>query len=173
MNEQILIELQRQITALQSDLEKYQSMIPQAKIKAGIRVERTTSQTISNASWQTATYDTIDWESLPSDLTSQFSIGVPGRLTCRVAGLYYLNAQIRFAANATGTRGLAIQVNAVSVTGEHRGAFSTQDAQLNISCAYPMVIGDYVQVLLYQSSGGNLNTIASSKALNFSMVKIG
>jgi hypothetical protein len=138
----------------------------------GCRIERTSNQVISNATWQSASYHTIDWEVNPY-YASQWSSGTPGRLTCQVAGVYIIVAQFRFAANATGVRGIAIQVNAVSQGGCTQAAFSTLDSQVLHTCIKSLSAGDYATCLVYQNCGSDLNGVYTSKAISLQWTKIG
>jgi hypothetical protein len=139
----------------------------------GCRIERTSNQVITNNSWQSASYHAIDWEVKPSWISSQWSSGTPGRLTCQVAGVYVIVAQYRFAANATGQRGVAIQVNAVSQGGVTQVAFSTLDTQLLHTCIKSLAVGDYATCLVFQNSGGDLNGVYLSKAISLQWTKVG
>lgn len=159
-------------SSLTLDGSKITNYLTQTK-GIGCRIERTSNQTIANATWQSASYQAIDWEVKPSDIDSQWDVGSPGRLTCQVAGLYVIVAQYRFAANATGVRGCAIQVNAVSQGGVTQVTTTGIDTQLLHVCTIPLVVGDFATCLVYQNSGGNLSGIYSSKAISLQWAKVG
>ena len=79
----------------------------------------------------------------------------PGRLTCQTAGVYAIYANIAWAANVTGIRGLSIQVNGNVIATQDLPAGSGQ--AMSVATQWKMAVGDYVEIAAYQASGGNLN----------------
>ena len=89
------------------------------------------------------------------------------RITFTTAGFYAVGGHVEFAANATGVRGIAIRLGgATYIAADNRlstgGALGTQ---MSIATRYAFAAGDYVELMAYQSSGGNLNINAAG---NFS-----
>lgn len=90
------------------------------------------------------------------DLTGSFN-PTTGVWRCPIAGTYSGESVIGFAANATGSRLMDLQVNNVTV---RRGTNAYGSASFDGRCSLPFTIrlnaGDTVKVRGFQSSGGNL-----------------
>jgi hypothetical protein len=97
------------------------------------------------------------------------------RLTCRTAGKYQITANAQWPANGTGIRILQIRINGGTVIATTRVAGNaTYGNELNLSALWDMAVNDYVDVLAFQDSGGNLNVAASASfSPEFSMVRVG
>ena len=98
------------------------------------------------------------------------------RLVCRSAGRYHISANIQWAGNATGQRQLRIVLNNsviigwVSQLNNGAGIAVIQ----SVGCDYTMVATDYVEIQVYQDSGGALNiNTAANYSPEFSMYRIG
>lgn len=127
-----------------------------AAIDAGpprARVFRTTAQTIAH---NTPTALSFNASRFVEGVT--FSLEQPTRLTIATDGLYMLVAAVRWAQNDAGIRQVALQVNgtaqiAVARTGAPVGTYGVHD----VSTLWPLEAGDYVEVIAFQTSGGNLD----------------
>lgn len=137
-----------------------------------IRVERISNQSIPNNTWTALSFDTIITEEKPAT-TSQWSSGDPTKLICRLPGYYLINAHVRFAANATGVRGINLMKNGVSLTAIIIAAFSGQDPTIQCSAIVKLDTGDYIEAKAYQNSGGALNAVATSNNLYLEWIRIG
>jgi hypothetical protein len=88
----------------------------------------------------------------------------PSRYTAKYPGAYQLNGGATFATNATGTRGSFWRVNGADVAGS-LAVFPASAAGGVSFVAKPIQaylnVGDYVQLVAFQSSGGALDLIAS------------
>lgn len=132
-------------------------------------VTNTAAQTIPTATSTVVTFDTesVDVGGLHSTSSNT------GRLTCPAAGdgLYAVKGFVSWVGNATGGRQIAIKKNGstqyanVIVPGN-----VTYGPSGGTSIDLPLVAGDYVELVVYQDSGGNLNISADQR---FSMVKVG
>jgi len=73
-------------------------------------------------------------------------------------GYYMLTGKIRWAANATGIRGIGIRINSASYVAQYvLPAFTfAQDMMCSSGMVY-LTAGNYAQLYAYQNSGGNLN----------------
>ena len=81
-----------------------------------------------------------------------------GRLTCKTAGIYSVFASVSFAANATGIRELRFLVNGSVTHGSVRlAAASSGKTNLVSTVQLSLAVNDYIEVQVFQSSGGNLN----------------
>lgn len=114
------------------------------------------------------TFNSERWDYYPAGYTEQHSTSSnTGRLTCRVAGSYLIGGSIEFAANATGFRAVGIRLNGSTSIAEsgHNAPIATFPLRVSLSSAYRLAVGDYVDMAVYQNSGGSLNVNASG---NFS-----
>lgn len=89
------------------------------------------------------------------------------RLTIPIAGKYWISGHVEFAGNAVGVRQAIIYVNGVTtpiavsrVTPANTGA-----SHISVSTEYIFNVGDFVQLAVFQDSGGNLNV---NSAANYS-----
>lgn len=122
---------------------------------------------LSNSSIATATFTAISFLSERYDVGGCHSTASnQSRLTVPTGGdgVYHIGGNATFAANATGIRELRIRLNGstyiavqsdttVSASGDH---------SMNVSCEYKLVAADYVELVVYQTSGGLLNVNAST-----------
>lgn len=115
------------------------------------------SQAIGNAAWtavamSSESFDEGNWH---DNSTNNSRFTVPG-------GVSYarVTATMSFVANATGDRYIRFDKNGSQYTGSFaRDGNSTEPngTQLQLADVIPVVAGDYLEVKVYQDSGGNLN----------------
>jgi len=88
------------------------------------------------------------------------------RWTARYAGWHLLGGGVAFAANATGRRASWWQVNGTAVNGSSVAVAAAIGGLETVVPARSMQVflnvGDYVELMGYQESGGNLNTFSST-----------
>jgi len=96
------------------------------------------------------------------------------RLTAIYAGLYDIKANVRWAANGTGTRRTSIIRNGTgAIARQENGAKTGAGMRQIASTQWQMSTGDYVEVEVYQDSGGALNILATSHfSPHFMMTRI-
>lgn len=81
----------------------------------------------------------------------------PTRLTCNTAGVYLLTANIRWALNANGHRGIFFQLGSgVSFAGNTIVPVPTIPIYQSLAGVYRLAVGDYVEVVVIQTSGAAL-----------------
>lgn len=138
-----------------NDLSKFQSAT-QARSSA----YRSSTQSISNASWVALSFDSNAYDYGPVHSTSVNA----SRFTAPATGEYHVVGQVTFAADTTGQRGIRIIKN-----GTIAAAYTLVDATggghytyLNASASIEMTAGDYVEVQVYQNRGSALSTVAAS-----------
>ncbi|ELP67710.1 hypothetical protein STRTUCAR8_08543 [Streptomyces turgidiscabies Car8] len=118
------------------------------------------SQSIATGTTDVAiTLDTEDYDSDNGHSTSTNT----SRYTIQVAGTYRVVALGGFAANATGNRKLGININGTAV---RAGSIQQQGIASNSwnGCVVTEVacsVGDYIEIAMWQTSGGSLSTAAS------------
>lgn len=121
------------------------------------RVYRTTAQSIPSATWTAVTfnaerYDTANMHSTSSN-TSRLTV------PSGAAGVYQFTASAVFAANGTGGRLIRLRLNTGLVIGGEF-LYPTSGTYLTGMLAvaeYKLSAGDFVEVEVYQDSGGALN----------------
>lgn len=97
------------------------------------------------------------------------------RLTCRYAGVYLVTANIEWAANTAGTRTLAIRH---SVGPTFYGETSLQSptsavVRQQAVTLMALAVNDYVECVVTQDSGGNLNVNSTGNfSPEFMMVRV-
>jgi hypothetical protein len=134
------------------------------------RVYNSSNQSISNG---TITAIQFNSERFDND-TIHDSATNNTRLTCKTAGKYLVIGQIKFAFNSTGYRELDIVVNgttfyaASTVLPVSTANYSVISTIINLS------VNDYVELMVKQTSGGELDVVAEEAiSPEFMMVKIG
>jgi hypothetical protein len=125
------------------------------------RVYNSANLAIATATWTTVTFNSerYDVGGLHSTTTNT------GRLTIPTggAGVYNFFGQVRFATNATGIRAVRLLLNgATPIAQRNNNATSTDPCHLGITCDYKLAAADYVELQVYQSSGGLLNVELAS-----------
>lgn len=88
----------------------------------------------------------------------------PSRITIPVTGRYSFGAACVFAANATGVRELRVRLNGgggapANVARTTTPAASGADIAMNVSGFATLQAGDYLEPVVFQSSGGALNVL--------------
>lgn len=136
----------------------------------GCRVYNSANLSIPDSTLTTITYDseTFDNGPLHSLVTN------PERLTCNDAGIYLIVLTIRFASAAGGTqRNFRILLNGTTIIGLKQVAIPAGTLDDNLTCVYPLKVGDYLTSVVFQDSGGALNALALfNSAPTFSAVKL-
>lgn len=160
-------ELQGRLDSIQRNFERfaqqypagigaqYQSQVPQA------RVWRSTNQSITNATRTAVSFDTVAYDlGAPSD---QWAGGTPTRLTCVVPGLYHISGAHQWAANATGGRQAELRLNGTTFLDADIdiNAGATQETN-HTDTDFRLAAGDYVELTVFQNSGGALNTLTGT-----------
>jgi hypothetical protein len=118
------------------------------------RVWRDSAQSIPDA---TAT--AISFSDEISDSGNMWVVGSPTRLTVAIPGLYLVTAQGSFSGSTGGTaREIMIMKNGSDIISDalntHYGENSTN---INTTAIAYLAIGDYVEMKVFQNSGGNLD----------------
>lgn len=130
------------------------------------QVRRTSTQSISNASWNLVTFTVED---VDTDL--MFSTGTGDRFTAVTAGRYEVIFSAAFATNATGVRGWAVAKGTTGSAGfvaskliNTLASFETAE---NVVGEVVLAVGETCSVQVFQNSGGSLNLVADAATLPF------
>ena len=152
--------------------------IPQA------RVEKTAGQSIPS---NIAVFNALTYESELYDTAGLFDPAAPDRLTAPIAGVYAIDAGVRWSANALGTRFAGICINQPTVgacgitnniavsqyaTNDDPGVGTLRLTQQSVSTQVKLAAGAVVQVVVTQNSGGALN-VDGQPATNLAMTWVG
>lgn len=101
----------------------------------------------------------VEWDGTDHDWGDLWAAGNPTRLTFDVGGLIDFDAELCFEPDAAGERGIRFRVDGATVIAQKlidaRGA--GDDTYLTLSTKKKIGPGSYVEVQVYQDSGGNLN----------------
>jgi hypothetical protein len=98
------------------------------------------------------------------------------RLTCKTAGKYLIGANVEFAAAAAVVHFLSIRLGGATYIAQNSARCAAGAAILSVSvnCIYDLAVGNYVEAVALQTSGGNLNVNASGNySPEFWMQRIG
>lgn len=135
-------------------------------------VYRTTTQSLTDAADTTIGFnaETTDIGAMHDNATNNSRITIP----TGGDGTYVLSTGIECAANATGLRQIQFLKNGATVLG--------YDNRLSVGASVPtrvtlvaqadLVATDYVEVRVYQDSGGALNTGSGATTVWFAAVKV-
>lgn len=117
------------------------------------RVFHNAAQSIANTTFAALAFNSerYDVDTMHSTVTNT------SRLTCNTPGLYHLEASVEFAGNATNTRQAMIRLNGTTYIARSTSPGVTVDQSLVVSCDYRLSATDYVELVVWQNSGGALN----------------
>jgi len=120
----------------------------------GVALKDTTQQTIANNTITVLTWDSEDFDTDAFHSTSSNT----GRITIPAgkSGKYLLIGQTEFAANATGDRELYLRKNGSTIKTIYTPATATVFPILSFSAILDLTATDYVEMAVFQTSGGNL-----------------
>lgn len=123
------------------------------------RVRNSAAILIANSTETALDFDTERWDN------DAMHGGVnPSRLTAPEDGVYAIVAHVAFAPNATGTREVKIRLNGTTCIGSDcRPAVTTgNETRFSVPTQWKLAAGEWVDVAVFQSSGGNLNVQAGA-----------
>jgi len=135
-----------------------QRLTPPRLNTRGVRVRRTTTQSLASGSLTAITWDTEDFDS--STIAGPPTTAV----TLSSSGLWGFIAYASFASNGTGYRRLMIDPNALASypTIDARTAVSGDGTSITFSGTYWGASGDVLRLHAHQNSGGALNLLAGA-----------
>lgn len=123
----------------------------------GCRVYNSADESVGNGSYTALTFDTERYDNggLHS-LASNTS-----RLTAQTPGKHLISGHVAWDISATGGRETAIKLNGSTfIAADIRQTMSAVNAEISISTVYHLAANDYVELFVYQNSGGNLSVKA-------------
>lgn len=125
------------------------------------RVRATAAQTIPNSTFTAISFPVEDYKiNVGHDTVTN-----PTFFAAQVAGLYFLTGGVYMATNTSGARALKWQKNGVDIPGSGNSAQPQTGVQTPV-VARPtevqLAVSDFVQLLVFQGSGGNLDTFVGA-----------
>ena len=133
------------------------------------QVSRSTSQSINSDTLTAIQWNVeqVDTDGIHDNVTNNT------RLTAPLAGKYLICANVGFAANAVGRRGLLFQKNGANLgVGQYIQATTTGEAVVSAAIIVSLAATDYVEVLAQQVSGGALNVLGDDTFQSFSSASL-
>jgi len=139
-----------------------------------VNVGRTVAQSVPSGTptiigWDSESFDT---DSMHDNVTLFTRLIVPAGLT----GRWRVEAQVGFAANATGTRAVWITVNGVSTRWtQSENPVNSASAGVGLYTSRELMLnaGDYVELVGFQSSGINIGVVTSTTSDFFAATYMG
>jgi hypothetical protein len=166
-----------------SDAGKFLKLLNRAKpvivgwlpLAVSAHVTRSTYQThTTSGSWIAVSFSSAEWDYVPIGLSLQWASGTPTRLTCQVAGVYALTGNLYFDTSTVGIRGVGLRINGTTyISSSQTNALSSGGTYLSTAGVAALSIGDYVELVGLQSSGGALNMPVLSGAPSLTLTQIG
>lgn len=141
-------------------------------VNVGARVYNNASLLITTTFYTVLTFNSerYDTDEIHSMTTN------PGRLTAKTPGVYAMHGQVIWASGSGTRRLLRIRYNGVTPIAEVEDQVVGGGAgtlQL-VSCLYYLSANDYIELLVYQNTGGNLNVdVWPNQSPEFAMQLIG
>lgn len=138
-----------------------------------VSLGRSAPQVIATNSRTAVTYDTEikDTDGFHSTVSNTDRITIPSGLD----GDYIFGCSGGFDTNATGERAVYVDVNGTDVTNTMLPAVSANNtARIGTPMSPPtaLVAGDYIQCIVFQKSGGNLNWDSTAVLSHFWAMKV-
>jgi hypothetical protein len=135
-------------------------------------------QNISNTTWELMTWDSEDYDNNTLHSTSSNT----GRLTCQSSGLYLVEFKINWEVNTTGQRRVMLRKNSGGSDsgGTAQGTWYAEaigTEQTTVAGGRGIVLNtggsnDYVELFVYQNSGGSLAVKSGASISYFQMMQI-
>lgn len=126
----------------------------------GARVYANANQIIPNGGDGTKlSFSTVRW-----DTDGLFDIADPTKLTIKTDGVYIITALIEWATSANGVRYVDILLNNTDYIGIESRQGASAAIYMHATSIYTLKAGDYIEVLVFQNSGGNLDVVYETQA---------
>ena len=158
-------------TASPTFTDEYLTGSHRQSISVGVRVYRNVNQLIGTGAATAISFTHQRWDDPDDD---QWVIGTPTRLTCQFDGIYVVSGSIAWVNNIVGLRQVYIYLNGVtSIAIQTELSITNNYFYQGVTTTYKLSVGDFVELLVFQDSGGNLNLWSSAQTSpEFSMVRV-
>lgn len=131
-----------------------------------VNVFNSTTESTATGANTTLTFDSENY-----DTNNIHALGT-SKLTIKTAGKYSIFGQVKWQQQTdTGYRGLIIMLNGTTTLAEVDTLnISGIKVNQNVSTQYQLNAGDYLELVVFQNSGGALNTIAASPKFSINYI---
>lgn len=131
-------------------------------------VKRGADQTITDNAVGGAQAINFNSSIVETDPAGMYSTANPTRLTAPAKGFYSISGSASFAGNATGYRECSIGVNGIAIAGVRTLNTGASIPWYGIAsvAAYPLDVGDYVELLVKQNSGASLSIQGAGNSIS-------
>ena len=138
---------------------------------AGVRVFKSSTQSISNATVTDLTFDseTFDTDAFHSTSSNTDRLTVPAGK----AGKYLVIAKMSFVGGTSGIRQVFVYKNTTEMEALTWQNTSNSNADMCLSTIVDLAVADYVKMAVWQNNGGALNANSGSAYTAFSMEYLG
>lgn len=129
--------------------------------KPRARIRQSATQSYTTGSIAAVQFDTHDFDTDPDGIQGHSDITNNTRWTCRYPGTYQFSGGVGWAPSAVGARSTRWSINGSALTGGGSYVPATAAGGMVVlakTMLWPMNIGDYVELLTSQSSGGTIST---------------
>ncbi len=133
------------------------------------RVYNSANQSINNTTLTAVTFNSerFDTDSIHSTVSST------SRLTCQTAGVYYIFGNGVWASAPGANSFMCILLNAGTTIAAQGTVNNSVQNQTEVSCLYKLAVSDYVEFVVFQSSGGAINLLAAANySPEFGMARV-
>jgi hypothetical protein len=136
----------------------------------GCSVVSTTNQVVSTATWTAISWndERFDTDAFHSNVTNNSRFTIPAGK----AGKYQVSGIIGNDSNATGVRYINIRKNGADYAATLFPANANEPSMI-VSCIMNLAVSDYIEIFVYQNSGGNRTMISTSPNGDFSLGYLG
>ena len=125
----------------------------------GVRVYHSSDQTIVDNTLTAILFGSELWDTGAIHNVSTNT----NRLTCVAPGKYLIIGNVRWEASATGRRVLAVRHNeTTTIASAHASGLDANAFAQTVSTIYPLAIGEFVDLIVLQTSGGNLKVLTNN-----------
>jgi len=129
------------------------------KASISARIYHNTSQSIVDSTWTPLAFNSerFDTDTMHDNVTNNL------RLTCKTEGRYIITGNVAFASNSVGTRMARILLNGITpIIMKTINPVTGSSTRTDITTIYDLAVNDYIQLDVFQSSGGALSIEASA-----------
>lgn len=147
----------------------------EADIPAAVsaRAVRSSALSVATSTWTSVPFASASWDNRPSGLSAQWESANPTRLTCRLAGLYYIHGAAVFALHATGQRLIKLLKNGTEFYQDFRMPMAVFGTPIILSTLLYLAVDDYIEMQAWQNSGGNLDLSWATPVPQLTFARLG
>ncbi|MET8278288.1 hypothetical protein [Micromonospora sp. NPDC005174] len=125
------------------------------------KLRQTVAQTLTNNTPTALTLNVEDLDTDPDGIGGHSTSSNTSRYTARYPGWYRVGGGVSFVSNSTGVRLASWAVNGTNVAGSDVLSTAVSGNTTRMAARGDLIYlaeGDYLELRVYQSSGGNLDT---------------